>query len=371
MVVLCRGWRSYFEGQDTKKNEILMKIVHVIDSLATGGAERLVVDLADYGIRQGHDVRIAILRDSPGIPRSRADELKIPLTILGDSLKDPRHLYRIRSAVADADIVHVHLFPALYWSVLAGKPAVFTEHNTHNRRMDKLLYRLPERVAYQNYSKVIAISDGVADAIESHLRILKLNTGVTVAVNGIADEYFEVKRLYADRPSQIVSVGSFSPRKQHHLAIEAVSILDDVTLKIAGDGPLRESLEAKIEDLRLQDRVELLGNIKDIPGLLAESDLFLSTSSVEGFGIAAGEAQASGLPVVGPDIPGLNEVVLDGKSGLLFKDFDPESIADTIHSALNADNYHYLADHARENASRYSLANSFESQMKVYREVLG
>lgn len=347
-----------------------MKIVHVIDSLATGGAERLVVDLATYGIKQGHDVRIVLLEDTPGVPRTRADEQNIPVTILGDSLKDPRLLYRIREATADADITHVHLFPALYWSALAKKPLVFTEHNTHNRRMGKNLYRLPERLAYQNYSRVIAISNGVADAIETHLAALKLDTKVTIAVNGIADEFFEIDRVHSDRPSRLVSIGSFSPRKQHHLAIEAVSMLEGVSLKIAGDGPLRDELEKQIEELGVGDRVELLGIVKDIPGLLQESDLFISTSAVEGFGIAAGEAQASGLPVVGPDVPGLREVVPDGVSGLLFQGFDPRSIANAIETAFSGDVYRSLADRARESASKYSLANSFDSQMRVYQEAI-
>lgn len=347
-----------------------MKIAHVIDSLATGGAERLVVDFATHGIARGHDIRIILLEDTPGIPQARAKENNLPVTVLGSSLKDPRLLYKIRNATADADIVHVHLFPALYWSILADKPLVFTEHNTHNRRMGKRLYRLPERWAYRHYARVIAISAGVAEAIEAHLADLGLDTRVTVALNGIADEFFEIDRHYSPAPSRIVSIGSFSPRKRHDLAIEAVSRLDGVSLKIAGEGPLRPELEQQIEELGVGDRVELLGIVEDIPGLLRESDLFLSTSAVEGFGLAAGEAQASGLPVVGPDIPGLQEVVPDGESGLLFRDPTPEAIAGSIRTALSADHYRFFADRARRNAERFSLASSFDAQLQVYQQVL-
>lgn len=347
-----------------------MKIIHVIDSLATGGAEKLVVDLAAEGIKQGHDVRIVLLEDIPGVPRLRADELSIPMTVLSTSLRDPRHLYRIPQVTATADIVHVHLFPALYWAVFAKKPIIFTEHNTTNRRMDNKYFRLPERWAYKHYSRVIAISNGVADAIRNYLGFLDLDIPVSVAVNGIADEFFELKRVYPEKPTRLVSIGSFSPRKQHHLAIEAVSMLEGVTLKIAGDGPLRGDLERQIESLGVGDRVELLGIVKDIPGLLQESDAFISTSAVEGFGIAAGEAQASGLPVIGPDVPGLREVVTDGVSGMLFKDYAPRSIADTIETVLSDAQYQHLARRSKESAARYSMSNSFESQLKVYREVL-
>lgn len=347
-----------------------MKIVHLINSLATGGAERLVVDLAAHGINNGHDVTIALLRDTPGIPRTRAKELNIPLLVLGDSLKDPRLIQRISAATSKADIVHVHLFPSLYWAAFTGRPMVFTEHNTHNRRRGNPLYRLTERKAYQKYLRIIAISEGVADSVKRHLKEINVDKQVSTAVNGIADEFFDIDRRHSDQPTRLVSVGSFSPQKQHHLAIEAVSLLENVTLQIAGDGRLRGQLEERIRDLRLDGRVELLGNIEDIPGLLKKSDLFISTSAYEGFGIAAGEAQAAGLPVVGPNVAGLREVVIDGRSGLLYNDSTPQSIADTIQKALSADTYRALASNARVNASRFSLAKSFDSQMRIYQEVL-
>lgn len=347
-----------------------MKIVHVIDSLATGGAEQLVVDLTTYGRSQGHDIKIFLLHDKDGIPRKRATSLNLPVTVLGNSLRDPLHLFRLRKLTADADIVHVHLFPAQYWARFIKVPTIFTEHNTSNRRMGRRRFYIPERIAYQKFLKIVAISEGVAEAIRTHLKFLHLSNGVYVAPNGIGEEFFNISRDYSKTPSRLVSVGSLSRRKQHHLAIKAIAQLPDVTLRIAGEGPMRKELEQLIFDLGVSSQVELLGNVDDIPRLLEESDLFLSTSEVEGFGIAAGEAQASGLPVVGPNIPGLREVISHGTSGLLFDQFEPKEIAETIQTVLADQNYMVYAQKSRENAERFTIAKSFQAQMDIYLSIL-
>lgn len=347
-----------------------MKIIHVIDSLATGGAERLVVDLTAYGISQGHDIEIFLLEDKEGVPRERASRLNLPIKVLGKNMKDPRNLLRLRRLTADADLVHVHLFPAQYWAQFIKVPTVFTEHSTSNRRMGKKIFYLPERLAYRKFSRVLAISEGVAEAIRDYLAFLNLSTAVRVAPNGIGEEFFKVHRTYSKNPTRIVSVGSLTKRKQHHLAIEAIALLPHVTLRIAGEGPEREALEQLVCDLELRSRVELLGNVADIPKLLEESDLFLSTSHVEGFGIAAGEAQATGLPVVGPAIPGLQEVIQNGISGLLFDGAEPRLISESIRTVLAPENFLRYGANARKNAERFSIAQSFQAQMAVYNEVL-
>ncbi|MBY6060314.1 glycosyltransferase [Microbacterium esteraromaticum] len=342
----------------------------MINSLATGGAERMVVQLAIHGVRAGHEVRVVLLANKEGIPKNLAQEEGLDVMVLGRSSLDPRLAFRLRRALRGADVVHAHLFPAMYWVALMPGVKVFTEHSTHNRRMGNRLFKLPERWAYGRFKRIIAISAGVARRVREHSDNIGSRTALVVATNGVADEFYLQQRQVHDGPLRIVAVGSLTAVKQHRLAIQAMTLLPDATLDIAGDGPFRESLEDLIAELRLASRVRLLGNVQDVPQLLAQSDLLLSTSQYEGFSLVAAEAQAVGLPVVGPKVEGFDEVVVHGESGLLFSDRSPRAIAAMLENAAEADTYMRLARGAVVNARRLSMRVAFRANDEVYRQVL-
>ena len=93
---------------------------------------------------------------------------------------------------------------------------------------------------------------------------------------------------------------------------------------IVGDGPQRQAIEETVKHLELDSRVFLLGSIRDaqLAFVLGKTDIYVCPNQhiegdFEGFGIAAGEAAAMGLPVVASNVDGITEVIKDGKSGLL------------------------------------------------------
>ncbi|MEJ6554700.1 glycosyltransferase [Microbacterium esteraromaticum] len=342
----------------------------MINSLATGGAEHMVVQLAKHGVRAGHEVRIVLLEDKDGIPRTLAEDAGLQVTALGRSVRDPRLLIRLRTAVQGADIVHAHLFPAMYWVAMVPGVKVFTEHSTHNRRIGKRLFRLPERWAYDRYERIIAIGPGVERRVREHAETIRSRTSVVVANNGVADEFYRQEKRSSCSATAIVSVGSLTAVKQHHLAIQALALLPDATLNIAGEGPLRVSLERLIAELGLGTRVHLLGSVEDVPRLLAAHDLLLSTSKYEGFSLAAAEAQAVGLPVIGPDVEGFDSVVVHQMSGLLFEAQDARTIADLVRQVSETETYRRLSQGAVVNARRFSMKASLSANLGVYRSVL-
>jgi glycosyltransferase involved in cell wall biosynthesis len=103
---------------------------------------------------------------------------------------------------------------------------------------------------------------------------------------------------------------------------------------IAGDGPERAMLEALIQDLGLRDAVELVGELDDIPSLLAESDCFVLSSTSEGMPISILEAMAAGLPVVASDVGGVHELVTEGKTGYLVPPGDATALAAALQQVL-------------------------------------
>jgi glycosyltransferase involved in cell wall biosynthesis len=116
--------------------------------------------------------------------------------------------------------------------------------------------------------------------------------------------------------------------------IEALSILapqfPGVRLEIAGDGSLRETLEQQSHQLGVSGIVSFLGNRDDLPSIMAGWDIFVLPSLDEGFGIAALEAMAAGLPVIASEVGGLCELVQNGETGWLVPPSAPVELAQRI-----------------------------------------
>jgi glycosyltransferase involved in cell wall biosynthesis len=176
-------------------------------------------------------------------------------------------------------------------------------------------------------------------------------------VNGIDLNRFSfIKREPTNRPV-ICSVGTLSENKRTDEAIGAFAIfrqrLPGAQLRIVGEGPLRPRLEQLIQRLNLSDAVELLGMREDIPDLLASSHLLWHLSQSEGFSLVIAEAMATGLPVVGADVRGIREIVVEGVTGFRVPLGDATSIAErSIQVLSNKDLYCSLAAAARDRVEK-------------------
>lgn len=111
-------------------------------------------------------------------------------------------------------------------------------------------------------------------------------------------------------------------------------------LVLVGDGPERKSVECKVEELGLKDKVLFLGEIGDVEVALCAADIFLLASENESFGLVALEAMAAGVPVVSTNAGGIPEVNLHGKTGLLNNVGDFEQMAKNILEILSNDQMH-------------------------------
>jgi glycosyltransferase involved in cell wall biosynthesis len=127
-----------------------------------------------------------------------------------------------------------------------------------------------------------------------------------------------------------------SPEKGLIFLIRALKLLrdwgHDLELRVAGDGPSRASLQNLVEELGISDRVQFLGYLSEeevIDELLA-ADLFVLPSFVEGVPVSAMEAMAIGVPVIATNIAGTSELIDDGKTGILVRPSDAQSLADAV-----------------------------------------
>jgi glycosyltransferase involved in cell wall biosynthesis len=121
----------------------------------------------------------------------------------------------------------------------------------------------------------------------------------------------------------ILMAGRFDRQKAPQLLVEAFSGVlkshPNTVLLMAGDGDLRGVVEERIQRLRLQGKVRLLGFRDDVPDLLKMADIFALSSLWEGMGRAMTEAMLLGKPVVVPRVNGIPEIVHHGQTGLLYE----------------------------------------------------
>ncbi len=299
-----------------------MRVSHVIPTLGTGGAESLVVGLALEMTAQGHDVEIVVLSPLQGVPYETAREQGLTVRQVGRHPRDVLSIPKLRNAIQEREVVHTHLFPALYFVPMTRTPAarVYTEHSTTNRRRDRVLFRPFDRLAYSSYESVTAISVGTSNALVAYGAKIGVSLMPEVIPNGISEEFFDVplpiRPKVGSGALRVISIGTLDDRKNFSDALKAIAMTDSSTLTVVGDGPEREQLATLSQQLGIGDRVTFTGSRSDIVSLLDKHDVLLSTSRHEGFGLVVAEAIARGVPVIGPDVPGVNEVASQ----------DPESV---------------------------------------------
>jgi glycosyltransferase involved in cell wall biosynthesis len=128
-----------------------------------------------------------------------------------------------------------------------------------------------------------------------------------------------------------VTVARLSPEKDLATLVRAAALAAKerpaFRLEVAGDGPCLLELQKLVRSLGVGDRVRFLGEVRDVPSVLARASLFAQSSLSEGISLTLLEAMARGLPVAATRVGGNAEVVADGSSGLLVPPGDPDALA--------------------------------------------
>lgn len=153
---------------------------------------------------------------------------------------------------------------------------------------------------------------------------------------------FRERKIQPDGRINVLSVGRLVEMKGREYAIKAMAkIISDypnVKYNIAGDGPLRESLQELIDQLGMSDSIKLLGWVSsdDLDELYRSSHIFLhpsvvaSSGNMEGQGVVLGEAQAHGMPVVATNHNAFPDSILDGESGFLVPEKDVDALSEKL-----------------------------------------
>lgn len=360
-----------------------MKVLHIINSLHYGGAEKLIRDTVPEYIKHGITTEVLVLYES-GEPMYNELTLEHHVRVFSSatrySVYSACHIFRIRKKIRDYDIVHVHLFPGLYWAALSTiflkhkTKLILTEHNTVNRRRSHFLLKYVDRFIYRRYDQIIAISRDVQEHLKRHLgknylRICIISNGIHLDKLREAVPYTKAALGIPDNARVIIQVASFTAQKDQHTLIKAIaSMKQNVHVLLVGDGHLIGDMKQFARSLGVAQRVHFLGYRSDVPQLLKTADISVLSSHYEGFGLVMAEGMAAGNPCVGSNVEGLSEVI--GEAGLLFEPENHIMLKQHLEKLLSDPLYYKKIQlQCKERAALYDISFMITSYINMYKKL--
>lgn len=358
-----------------------MKVLQIITSLSVGGAEKLIVDSVPLYQAEGITMDVLSLNNTKTAFREKLEKNSngIVSGLTFKSIYNPFLIFKIIPYLKKYDIIHLHLFPTLYWVVIAKCISfskiklVYTEHSTNNRRRDMLLFKFVDKIIYKKIHKIVCITTGVKDNLEKHLNFNKkmlyvINNGIDTKKFNNVDNSNDFN-FFKKEDFKLIQVSSFRKQKDQATVIRSLKLLPDaVKLILVGDGPLIDNNKSLAEELGIQERVVFLGNRYDIPELLKYSDVVILSSEWEGFGLAIVEGMASSKPVIASDIDGIKEIVKG--HGLLFEKGNEKELSFLVRKLLE-DNAFYQQNAMQSliRSNDFSIHKMINQYIEIYKLV--
>ncbi|HJT30477.1 MAG TPA: glycosyltransferase [Pirellulales bacterium] len=315
-----------------------IQVAHVAGQLDVGGMEKLLVEFARHADRERFSLTFISL-SSRGPVAKQIEACGWPVVALdcgpGRRVGVIFRLARLfrRSRI---DVVHTHNSRSLLYGAPAARLAriarvIHTRHGqlygaspADTRSFRWASWFTDQVVCVSDDSARLSLSDGIAPR------------RVRTIVNGVDPARFAF--LGPADSSTVVAVGRLSPEKGFDTLIEAIALASAeyplLRLELAGDGPCLPELRRRADRLGISDRVSFLGEVADVPAVLARAALFVLPSLTEGISLTLLEAMARGLPVVATAVGGTPEVVIDGETGRLAPPRAPAELARMIVSTL-------------------------------------
>ena len=358
-----------------------MKVAHLINSMFTGGAENLIVESIAFFNKNNLDITVVLLNGSetPFLSKLKNAHCRI-ISLSHLSVYNPLLIFKIIPILRQFDIIHVHLFPGLYWVAIAKMISfspiklIFTEHNTTNTRLENRFFLLFDNFIYKFYTKIICISTAIEQVLQAKI---PATIGKTVVIeNGInlekssetnnltASELFSCAEL---NTKFITQVAGFRPQKDQKTAIRAMTLLPkDFVLLLVGDGTEKKVCQDLVNQLNLQNQVVFLGIRSDAQQILELTHFVILSSHYEGLSLSSIEGLNSGKPFIASDVAGLHEVV--SGAGLLFPESDFKSLANHI-LELNANDEYYaeIVNKCQERAKKFDINTMITEQIELYK----
>lgn len=285
-------------------------------------------------------LRWEMLAHKPGgipvaLKRNRLSYLLIPFFLFS-------MFYKTIICAFRADLMHANWAICGYVAGMVGKifglPVVLTLRGEDvSRSKDSLTHRMILKMALNLSTVVVTVSDAFRHWLL--LQYPEIAPKIMTIANGVDDDLLLLgkgrQKAIDKTRTHFVAIGSLIPRKGIDQIISAFSMIPEskkVFLDIIGSGPEEDTLKNQVATSGLSQRINFSGSVapEDIPSILEQAEALILASHSEGRPNVVLEAMAAGLPVIGSDIEGVNELVTHERTGLLFHDGCIEELASHI-----------------------------------------
>lgn len=366
-----------------------IRVAFVPNDFLVGGAQRLHLGVFNNLDPSRYDMHLVTLFEFPG-KATLYGEVPSHVTVHRLSFRGFRDirawfkLYRTLFSIRP-DVVIASLFFAntacRLLKPLVGYSVVATENNTYVSKSASAIF--VDRALSHITHRIIAVSETVRDFTA---RQECIPSEKFIVIRGGTDvEAISRKAAMVDRESVreslglasddciAINVARLTKQKNQGALIEAFAEFSAARPKhrllILGEGALYETYAGMIREKRAEDRIRLLGNVMDVVQYYAVSDYFVSSSHIEGFGVAHAEAFSVGLPVLTTKTAGPDEMVREGENGFFIRAPSPQAIREGLEKITSAD-LKAMRSACLATAARYDIRRMAALYEKAIRSAL-
>ena len=352
-------------------------ILHFIHNLGRGGAEVMMVKVIKE-LKEYNNIVVTISPQNHFGNELECDKL-ICLNVRS-ILFFPAAVFQLKKIIKQykVDVVHTHLF----WPTIIARlgtpgriPLVTTIHafiassieykKSYVRILDKITYHLRKNI-------IITVAKG---ATKEYFSFLNLKPYKAFSLYTFVDtrQFNDSHALPSSKSNgnfKLISVGALRLQKNHKFLLEAFKKLanENFELDIYGEGPMDKELQQSIDKHRL--KVNLKGEVSNIEGLINQYDVFVMSSTFEGFSLSVLEAMAMKMPLLLSDIKSFREQCADTASYFALDNVN-DFVTKIKSMATDRSNLHLSGADAKERAlNNFTLDKHMDGLRKIYQEII-
>lgn len=353
-----------------------MRIFHLITTIEAGGAENQLLVLCKEQRTLGYQIDLFFFKGRPEL-LEQFSKLGVNVHNFSDysSLQSISYLKR-KARVLKPDLIHSHLPRAELFSICLRRLSIIvvTRHNAEPfwPRGPRLFSVLLSRLVLKRAKTCICISETVARFLRQNYEASR-KTNLVVVKYGIAQTNEGIKRksfeLNQGRILKILCVARLEPQKDLKTLLKGFSLIVNGNinseLTIAGSGSLELSLKSYAEELGIGNRINWVGKVMDVASLYQNHDLFILTSSYEGFGMVYLEALNAGIPIITSNNSAAKEIFGPNYPGL-FELESPENLASCFRKTYPFQLENWLLEHREPTLTKYSATSMANHMHQAY-----
>jgi glycosyltransferase involved in cell wall biosynthesis len=345
-----------------------MKILHCVSSLKVGGAEKLVKNLSLA--QSASDQEVAILSFGKENEEFQALLKKAKVKVYNISGRLFARQMQIIKLVSQFNVIHIHspavirafLFVSPY---LIKKQVIYTIHGEVSPNLTGM--KLSHRIARYYVNHTFAVSEKTrlkAKALFSWPKdkIIVINNGVSIA--SLINNKTSKSKVVVGTVSRLIPLKKIEDLIQ---CVHTFNLSEHLAVKIFGDGPEKQTLEALVKELELRDCIQFMGNVIDESIIYSSIDCLVICSETEGLPMVLLESMAHGVPCISTQVGAIPDVINAGDSGFLYDVGNLEQLAHYLkiicsdknllaQKGLNGKNYvtqHYSIDRIAKEYQQY------------------